>query len=73
VPVAEVEHVEQGPCLLAEGLRPDAWEVPVVLDEPEDRGLVGERPVDVVLLGSNHSRILLRNFVRWESGNGRPT
>src|SRR5262249_12053906 len=46
----EVEHVEQAPGLLVERLAAEPAEVPVVLDEPQDRSLVGERTVHEVRL-----------------------
>src|SRR5262249_47530955 len=50
-PLVEVKHRQQRTCDPVEGMVTDAAQQPVVLDEAEDRGLVGERVVDVVLLG----------------------
>src|SRR6478735_11641051 len=47
----EGEEVGQGSGLLVEGVVAHPPGVPVVLDEPEDRGLVGDRVVDEVAFG----------------------
>ncbi len=47
----KVEHVDDGARQFIEGVVPRRWKPPVVLDEAEDRALIGESIVDVVLLG----------------------
>ena len=60
--IVEVEHVEngagdpvEGPLALGRAGRMveivDTSEVPVILDKPQDRGLVGRRAIDKVGLG----------------------
>jgi hypothetical protein len=39
--VSEMEHVIQGTCALVERLITDAAQAPVILDEAQDRTLVG--------------------------------
>ena len=46
----EIEHARQVTGLLVERVIPDAAGVPVVLDELQNRGLIGQRVVDVVRL-----------------------
>src|SRR5256714_7302346 len=54
--VLEVEHVEQAAGALVERLIADSSQAPVVFDEPDHRGLVGERVVDEVALRVGRNR-----------------
>ena len=47
--VTEVEHVVQATSQGVEGLIADTTQLPVVLDEAQDGGLVGDRMIDEVL------------------------
>ena len=58
VGVLEVKHRVQAAGKRIEGARDPLTTQPVVLDKPQDRGLVGDRVIDVVLLGvgRNHQQ-----------------